>query len=80
MSNNENDDNENDNIVNMSINENGVYEMRDGDIYNGNIYNNCNSHVEFSHIPINDFIDGMFMGLNVSKFINQVFNKIICHG
>ncbi len=64
-----------DNIINLKLNEDGVYDITDDDITDNT------EEVEYNelqqHTPVDDFVDGIFMGLNVSNVIHKVIRRII---
>ena len=67
-----------DNIINLELNENGVYDVTNDTIENiddteESVYNN-----EFQqHTPVDDFVNGIFMGLNVSNTIHRLIRKVL---
>lgn len=57
-------------IINLKLNNEGVYNVTDDveeDIIDEHEYK----------APVNEFVDGIFMGLNVSDFINKVIRRVI---
>ena len=74
-----------DTVINLELNEDGVYDVTD-DITD-DIIDNVDDidnmeetiyHNEFQqHTPVDDFVNGIFMGLNVSSTIHKLIRKVL---
>lgn len=61
-----------DDIINLELNDNGIYDVTEEVEDDKEI---IKEH-EF-RAPVDEFVDGIFMGLNVSNFMHKVIRRII---
>ena len=73
-----------DNVINLKLNEDGVYDITDDIDDNDSVDDSVDDiedidfHNEFQqHTPIDDFVNGIFMGLNVSGNIHKLIRKVL---
>jgi len=66
-----------DNVINLELNGDGVYDVTN-DIDNTEEIEEIEYYNEFQqHTPIDDFVNGVFMGLNVSNTIHKLIRKVL---